>query len=70
MKNEKYFKEVLKRYDKKMKELKTAQNTSEVSHLERELMPLLTELQMALPRLGEDIFQTARDRRKEILEGK
>lgn len=69
MKNEKYFKEVLKRYDKKMKELKGAKTPNEVSHLERELMPLLTEMQMCLPRLGEDVFQAARDRRKEILNG-
>lgn len=69
MKNEKYFKEVLKRYDKKMKEVKTAKTPQEVSQCERMLMPLLTELQMALPRMGEDIFVACRDRRKEILKG-
>lgn len=70
MKNEKYFKDVLRRYDKQVKELKAAKSPNEISRCERMLFPLLTEMQMALPRLGDDIFQLCRDRRKEILEGK
>lgn len=70
MENEKYFKEILKRFDKQVKVLKSAKTPNDISTCEREIAPIMNELQMALPRLGDDIFKAARDRRKELLEGK
>lgn len=69
MKNEKYFKSVLKAFDSEIKAIKKATTTDEVTVHERRVMPLLTELQLAVPRLGEDVRDTVAERRKELKNG-
>lgn len=70
MENQKYFKKVLKDFDKELKALQTAKSTEMVSVHERAIRPIFIELQLAVPRLGEDIFKASRERRRELSEGK
>ena len=44
MENEKYFKEILKRFDKQVKALKSAKTPNDVSTCEREIAPIMNEL--------------------------
>lgn len=64
--NEKYFKTVLKDFDKEMKALKAAKNPADISYHERAIRPLFIEMQLALPRIEEDIIQASRSRRREL----
>lgn len=70
MENEKYLKSLLKRYDAEIKSIKTATTTSEISVHERRIMPLMNEMQLALPRLGNDAHDEAVKRRKELNSGR
>lgn len=66
--NEKYFKAVLKDFDKELKAMKAAKNPADVSYHERMIRPLFIEMQLALPKIEEDIIQTSRARRRELSE--
>lgn len=68
MEREKYFKQVLKDYDKELKAIQSAKNPGDISYHERQIRPLLIELQLAVPMLEEDIVKASRQRRKELNE--
>lgn len=70
MENQKYFKKVLKDFDKELKEIQKAKSSEAISVHERAIRPLFIELQLAVPRLGNDIRVAAKQRRREIAEGK
>lgn len=70
MKNEKYFKTVFKAFGAEIKAIKKATTTTEVTVHERKIMPLLTEMQLAIPRLGEDVRDVVAERRKELKNGR
>lgn len=70
MENEKYFKSLLKKFDAEIKKMKAATTPNEVSYHERQALPLLTEMQLALPRLGNDLQAESRHRRSELLGNK
>lgn len=70
MKNEKYVKDLLKKYSASIKAIRAAKTPDAISVQERTFMPLMNELMLAIPRLGDDMHQEAIKRRKEILEGK
>lgn len=67
MENFDYLKKVLKRLEAEVKGIKEAKSSQEISEHERMALPILTELQMVAPRLGEDIHRASRERRKELL---
>lgn len=69
MEHEKYFKQVLKDFDKELKAIKEANNTDDISYHERKIRPLFIELQLALPRIEADMLEASRIRRKQILRG-
>lgn len=69
MENRKYLDNVLGRIDKEIAKMKKAKTPTEISACERMLLPLLTEAQMVVPRIGDDIMRESQKRRKEILEG-
>ena len=69
MENRKYLDEVLGRIDKEIEKVKNAKTSTEISACERMLLPLLTEAQMVVPRIGDDIIKESQKRRKEIAEG-
>lgn len=67
MNREKYLKDVLKSYDAEMKGIMTATTPDEVSYHERKIRTLLTELQLAIPMLAEDIMEASRQRRDKLM---
>lgn len=69
MENEKYFKSLLKAFDAEIKAIKKATTTNEVTVHERKIIPLMNELQLALPRLGNDAHDMGVKRRKELSSG-
>lgn len=68
MENEKYLKQIIKDFDKEVKALKASKSTNEVTEHQRALRPILTEMQLAVPRLGEDIHKLARETRQKLAE--
>lgn len=70
MENRKYLDEVLGRIDAEIEKIRVASTSTEISQCERMLLPLLTEAQMVVPRIGDDIMKESQKRRKELLEGK
>lgn len=66
----KYFKKVLKDFEKEIKEMQKAKTSELVSAHSRAAHPLFVELQLAVPRLGNTIVEVSRARRKELAEGK
>ncbi len=66
MENFDYLKKTLKRLEAEIKGIQGAKNPQEISEHERMALPLLTEVQMAAPRLGEDIHRASQNRRKEL----
>lgn len=70
MEDLKYFKKVLKDFEKEIKEMQKAKTSDLVSAHSRAAHPLFVELQLAVPRLGNTIAETSRARRKELAEGK
>ena len=70
MEDLKYFKKVLKDFEKEIKEIQKAKSSEMVSAHSRAAHPLFVELQLAVPRLGNTIVETSRTRRKELAEGK
>lgn len=70
MEDLKYFKKVLKDFEKEIKEMQKAKTSELVSAHSRVARPLFVELQLAAPRLGNTIVEVSRARRKELAEGK
>lgn len=70
MENRKYLDEVLSRIDAEIEKIRHAETSTEISSCERMLLPFLTEAQMVVPRIGEDIMKESQKRRKELAEGK
>ena len=70
MENRKYLDEVLGRIDAEIEKIRVASTSTEISQCERMLLPLLTEAQMVVPRIGDDIMKESQKRRKELIEGK
>lgn len=70
MENRKYLDEVLSRIDAEIEKIRGASTPTEISSCERMLLPLLTEAQMVVPRIGDDIMKESQKRRKELLEGR
>lgn len=70
MEDLKYFKKVLKDFEKEIKEIQKANTSELVSAHSRAAHPLFIELQLAVPRLGNTIVEASRDRRKKLSEGK
>lgn len=69
MENRKYLDEVLGRIDAEIEKIRNAKTSTEISSCERMLLPLLTEAQMVVPRIGDDIMKESQTRRKEIAKG-
>lgn len=63
-----YVKDLIKRYEASLRALKKAESPSEVTKIEREIHPVLKEMQLAIPRVWEDFARETRDRRIEIRE--
>lgn len=70
MEDLKYFKKVLKDFEKEIKEIQKSKSSEMVSTHSRLARPLFVELQLAVPRLGNTIVETSRVRKKELAEGK
>lgn len=70
MEDLKYFKKVLKDFEKEIKEIQKANTSELVSAHSRAAHPLFVELQLAVPRLGNTIVETSRDRRRKLAEEK
>lgn len=66
----KYFKKVLKDFEKEIKEIQKAKSSEMVSAHSRSARPLFVELQLAVPRLGNTIIEVSRTRKKELSEDK
>lgn len=66
MEREKYFKQVLKDFDKELNAIKKATNPNDISYHERMIRPLFIEMQLALPRIEDDIIKASRDRRRQL----
>jgi hypothetical protein len=66
----KYFKKVLKDFEKEIKEIQKANTSELVSAHSRAAHPLFVELQLAVPRLGNTIVEASRDRRRKLAEEK
>lgn len=69
MENVKHFKAVLKGFDAEMKKMQKATTPQAVSDSERMLTKIVTEMQLVVPRFGEDVFAESRKRRNELLKG-
>lgn len=70
MEDLKYFKKVLKDFEKEIKEIQKANTSELVSAHSRAAHPLFVELQLAVPRLGNTIVEASRDRRRKLAEEK
>lgn len=66
MENLDYIKGVIKRFEKQVDAIKKAETSNEISEAERELVPIMKDLQLAIPRLGNDITKLTRERRMEL----
>ena len=69
MENEKYLKQIIKDFDKEIKAIKSAKNNNDIVEHQRALRPILTEMQLAVPRLGDDVHKLARETRQKLAEG-
>ena len=70
MENRKYLDEVLARIDAEIDKIRNAETSTDISSCERMLLPLLTEAQMVVPRIGDDIMKESQKRRRELAEGR
>ena len=66
MENLDYIKSIIKRFEKQVDAINKAKTSNEISEAERELVPIMKDLQLAIPRLGNDITKLTRDRRMEL----
>lgn len=69
MENREYLDEVLTRIDAEILKIRGAKTPTEISQCERMLLPLLTEAQMVVPRIGDDIMKESQQRRKDLMKG-
>lgn len=65
-KNMAYVKDLIKRYETAIRQIKKAEYPEEITKIEREVHPVVKELQMAIPRVWDDLVIASRDRRLEI----
>lgn len=65
-KNLAYVKDLIKRYETALRQVKKAETPAEVTKIEREIHPILKEMQLAIPRVWDDFSKETRDRRIEI----
>lgn len=65
-KNMAYVKDLIKRYETAIRQIKKAEYPEEITKIEREVHPVVKELQMAIPRVWDDLVIVSRDRRLEI----
>lgn len=66
MENLDYIKGILDRFEKQVENVRNAKSSAEISDAERELVPIMKDLQLAIPRLGNDISKLTRERRLEL----
>ena len=66
MENLDYIKGVIRRFEAQVNAIKKAETSNQISEAERELVPIMKDLQLAIPRLGNDITKLTRERRLEI----
>lgn len=66
MENLDYIKGVIKRFEAQVDVIKKAETSNQISEAERELVPIMKDLQLAIPRLANDITRLTSDRRMEI----
>lgn len=65
-KNMAYVKDLIKRYETAIRQIKKAEYPEEITKIEREIHPVVKEMQMAIPRVWDDLVIASRDRRLEI----
>lgn len=65
-KNLAYVKDLIKRYETALRQVKKAETPAEITQIEREIHPILKEMQLAIPRVWDDFSKETRDRRIEI----
>lgn len=63
-----YTKELLKRIEASMKAVKKADVLSDITKEERNFYPVLREIQLVVPRIGNEYLQCTNKRRNEIKE--
>lgn len=68
MENEKYLKQIIKDFDKEIKAIKASKSTHEIADHQRAISPILIEMQLAVPRLGDDVHKLTREVRAKIAE--
>ena len=61
-----YVKDLIKRYETALRQVKKAETPAEITKIEREIHPILKEMQLAIPRVWDDFSKETRDRRIEI----
>lgn len=61
-----YVKDLIKRYEAAVKKVQKAELPTEVSEIEREIHPVIKEMQLAIPRVWNDFNIILRERRAEI----
>ena len=66
MENLTYIKGILERFEKQIDNIKNAKDSFDISEAERELGPIMKDLQLAIPRLGNDVAKLVRERRAEL----
>ena len=70
MKNIEYLKDLVGRIEKACDDMSKAETPQDVTALERAIHPVLKEIQMAAPRIWDDVNKASHARRREIAEGK
>jgi hypothetical protein len=66
MENLTYIKGVLERFERLIDNVNNAKSSFDISEAERELGPIMKDLQLAVPRLGNDVAKLVRERRAEL----
>lgn len=66
MENLDYIKSIIARFEKQVENINNAKTSNDISEAERELVPIMKDLQLAIPRLGIDVAQLTRKRRVEL----
>lgn len=69
MENLKYMKKLISRIEAAVKEVEKADISADISKQEREIRPVLNELQMVAPRVWNDFIQKCRSQRTKISQG-
>lgn len=63
-----YVKDLIKRYETAISAIKKTKDPTEITIQERKTAPVMNELQVAIPRIWDDLVRTSRKRRQEIKE--